>query len=91
MKRLIASDVAVEDPVGANADLVKAGGYVHAIGLSEVGPDTIRRVQKACSGLQAAHYGVDVAMLDRFAAHKQRVRHCSIESSLDKGARLERP
>ena len=34
----------IEDTVGAIADLVKAG-YVRAIGLSEVGPDTIRRAQ----------------------------------------------
>jgi aryl-alcohol dehydrogenase-like predicted oxidoreductase len=35
-------NVPIEDTVGAIADLVKAG-YVRAIGLSEVGPDTIRR------------------------------------------------
>jgi aryl-alcohol dehydrogenase-like predicted oxidoreductase len=34
--------VPIEDTIGAIADLVKAG-YVRAIGLSEVGPDTIRR------------------------------------------------
>jgi aryl-alcohol dehydrogenase-like predicted oxidoreductase len=34
--------VPIEDTIGALADLVKAG-YVRAIGLSEVGPDTIRR------------------------------------------------
>jgi aryl-alcohol dehydrogenase-like predicted oxidoreductase len=34
--------VPIEDTVGAIADLIKAG-YVRAIGLSEVGPDTIRR------------------------------------------------
>ena len=34
--------VPVEDTIGAIADLVKAG-YVRAIGLSEVGPQTIRR------------------------------------------------
>jgi aryl-alcohol dehydrogenase-like predicted oxidoreductase len=34
--------VPIEDTIGAMADLVKAG-YVRAIGLSEVGPDTIRR------------------------------------------------
>jgi aryl-alcohol dehydrogenase-like predicted oxidoreductase len=34
--------VPIEDTVGALADLVKAG-YVRAIGLSEVGADTIRR------------------------------------------------
>ncbi len=34
--------VPIEDTVGAIADLVKAG-YVRAIGLSEVGPETIRR------------------------------------------------
>jgi aryl-alcohol dehydrogenase-like predicted oxidoreductase len=32
----------IEDTIGAIADLVK-GGYVRSIGLSEVGPDTIRR------------------------------------------------
>ena len=37
-------NVPIEDPVGAIADLVKAG-YVRAIGLSEVGPATIRRAQ----------------------------------------------
>jgi aryl-alcohol dehydrogenase-like predicted oxidoreductase len=34
--------VPIEETIGALADLVKAG-YVGAIGLSEVGPDTIRR------------------------------------------------
>jgi len=34
--------VPIEDTIGAIADLVNAG-YVRAIGLSEVGPDTIRR------------------------------------------------
>jgi aryl-alcohol dehydrogenase-like predicted oxidoreductase len=34
--------VPIEDTVGAMGDLVKAG-YVRAIGLSEVGPETIRR------------------------------------------------
>jgi aryl-alcohol dehydrogenase-like predicted oxidoreductase len=34
--------VPIEDTIGAIADMVKAG-YVRAIGLSEVGPDTIRR------------------------------------------------
>jgi aryl-alcohol dehydrogenase-like predicted oxidoreductase len=36
------AQVPIEDTVGAMADLVRAG-YVRAIGLSEVGPDTIRR------------------------------------------------
>ena len=36
--------VPIEDTVGAIADLVKAG-YVRAIGLSEVGMETIRRAQ----------------------------------------------
>jgi aryl-alcohol dehydrogenase-like predicted oxidoreductase len=35
-------DVPIEETVGAIADMV-AGGYVRAIGLSEVGPETIRR------------------------------------------------
>lgn len=35
-------DVPIEDTVGAIADMVKAG-YVRHIGLSEVGPETIRR------------------------------------------------
>ena len=35
-------NVPIEDTVGAIADLVKAG-YVRAIGLSEVGPESIRR------------------------------------------------
>jgi aryl-alcohol dehydrogenase-like predicted oxidoreductase len=34
--------VPIEETVGAIADLVKAG-YVRAVGLSEVGPETIRR------------------------------------------------
>jgi aryl-alcohol dehydrogenase-like predicted oxidoreductase len=34
--------VPIEDTVGAMADMVKAG-YVRWIGLSEVGPETIRR------------------------------------------------
>lgn len=37
--------VPIEDTVGAIAELVKAG-YVRAIGLSEVGPETIRRAAK---------------------------------------------
>jgi aryl-alcohol dehydrogenase-like predicted oxidoreductase len=36
--------VPIEETVGALADLVKAG-YIRAIGLSEVGPETIRRAQ----------------------------------------------
>ena len=36
--------VPIEETVGAITDLVKAG-YVRAIGLSELGPDTIRRAQ----------------------------------------------
>ena len=36
--------VPIEETVGAIADLAKAG-YVRAIGLSEVGPETIRRAQ----------------------------------------------
>jgi aryl-alcohol dehydrogenase-like predicted oxidoreductase len=36
--------VPIEDTVGALAELVKAG-YVRHIGLSEVGPDTLRRAQ----------------------------------------------
>ena len=35
-------DVPIEDTIGAIADMVKAG-YVSHIGLSEVGPETIRR------------------------------------------------
>jgi pyridoxine 4-dehydrogenase len=35
-------DVPIEETIGAIADMVKAG-YVRQIGLSEVGPDTIRR------------------------------------------------
>ncbi len=35
----------IEDTIGAIADLVKAG-FVRAIGLSEVGPETIRRAAK---------------------------------------------
>lgn len=35
-------NVPIEDTIGAIAELVKAG-YVRAIGLSEVGPETIRR------------------------------------------------
>lgn len=35
-------NVPIEETIGAMADLVKAG-YVRAIGLSEVGPETIRR------------------------------------------------
>lgn len=35
-------NVPIEDTIGAIAEMVKAG-YVRAIGLSEVGPDTIRR------------------------------------------------
>src|SRR5579871_711503 len=34
--------VPIEETIGAMADLVKAG-YIRAIGLSEVGPETIRR------------------------------------------------
>jgi aryl-alcohol dehydrogenase-like predicted oxidoreductase len=38
-------NVPIEETIGAISDLVKAG-YVRAIGLSEVGPDTIRRAHK---------------------------------------------
>ncbi len=38
--------VPIEETIGAIADLVKAG-YVRYIGLSEVGPDTIRRAHAA--------------------------------------------
>ena len=38
-------NVPIEDTIGAIADLVKAG-YVRSIGLSEVGPETIRRAAK---------------------------------------------
>jgi aryl-alcohol dehydrogenase-like predicted oxidoreductase len=38
----LAPNVPIEDTVGAIGELVKAG-YVRAIGLSEVGPETIRR------------------------------------------------
>ena len=41
-------NVPIEETVGAIADLVKAG-YVRAIGLSEVGPDTIRRGRRPCT------------------------------------------
>ena len=37
--------VPIEDTIGAIADLVKAG-YVRSIGLSEAGPETIRRAAK---------------------------------------------
>lgn len=37
--------VPIEDTIGAIADLIKAG-YVKHVGLSEVGPDTIRRAAK---------------------------------------------
>src|ERR1700742_2261255 len=37
--------VPIEDTIGAIAEMVKAG-FVRAIGLSEVGPDTIRRAAK---------------------------------------------
>src|SRR5215468_8917035 len=37
--------VPIEDTIGAIADLVKAG-YVRHIGLSEIGPDTLRRAVK---------------------------------------------
>jgi aryl-alcohol dehydrogenase-like predicted oxidoreductase len=36
--------VPIEETIGAIAEMVKAG-YVRAVGLSEVGPDTIRRAQ----------------------------------------------
>jgi aryl-alcohol dehydrogenase-like predicted oxidoreductase len=38
-------NVPIEDTIGAISDLVKAG-YVRSIGLSEMGPDTIRRAHK---------------------------------------------
>jgi aryl-alcohol dehydrogenase-like predicted oxidoreductase len=37
--------VPIEDTIGAIADMVKAG-YVRAIGLSEVGPETVRRAAR---------------------------------------------
>lgn len=47
-------DVPIEETVGAIAEMVEAG-YVRAIGLSEVGPDTIRRAA-------AVHPIVDLQM-----------------------------
>ena len=38
--------VPIEETIGAIADMVKAG-YVRAISLSEVGPETVRRALKA--------------------------------------------
>ncbi len=51
--------VPIEDTVGAIADLVKAG-YVRYIGLSEMGPETIRRAHGGTSHLRSA---------DRIFAH----------------------
>ncbi|MGO8999247.1 MAG: aldo/keto reductase [Polyangiaceae bacterium] len=39
------ANVPIEETIGAIADLVK-GGYVRHVGLSEVGPETIRRAYK---------------------------------------------
>lgn len=49
-------NVPIEDTIGAIADLIKAG-YVRYVGLSEVGPETIRRARAVhpISDLQIEH------------------------------------
>ena len=59
-------DVPIEDTVGAIADLVKAG-YVRHVGLSEVGPDTIRRAAEVhpVSDLQIEYSLISRGIEDR--------------------------
>jgi len=59
------ANVPIEDTVGAIADMVKAG-YVRAIGLSEVGPATIRRAAAVhpISDLQI-EYSLIVRMIEK--------------------------
>ena len=70
--------VPIEDTVGAIADLIKAG-YVRAVGLSEVGPDTIRRAHADAPGQRPA---------DRVFDHQPRTR--SLDLSSAPGARHRR-
>ncbi|HEX7837553.1 MAG TPA: aldo/keto reductase [Kofleriaceae bacterium] len=58
--------VPIEDTIGAIAELVKAG-HVRAIGLSEVGPDTIRRAHAVhpISDLQ-----IEYSLISRGPEHK---------------------
>jgi aryl-alcohol dehydrogenase-like predicted oxidoreductase len=53
--------VPIEETIGAIADLVK-GGYVRAIGLSEVGPETIRR---ACVVHQISDLQIEYSLISR--------------------------
>jgi aryl-alcohol dehydrogenase-like predicted oxidoreductase len=61
--------VPIEDTIGAIADLVRAG-YVRAIGLSEVGPDTVRRAQAVhpISDLQ-----IEYSLISRGAFSRPRI------------------
>ena len=53
--------VPIEETIGAIADLVKAG-YVRAIGLSEVGPETIRR---ACAVHPISDLQIEYSLISR--------------------------
>jgi aryl-alcohol dehydrogenase-like predicted oxidoreductase len=53
--------VPIEETIGAIADLVKAG-YVRAIGLSEVGPETIRR---ACAVHPISDLQIEYSLVSR--------------------------
>ncbi len=53
--------VPIEETIGAIADLVKAG-YVRAIGLSEVGPETIRR---ACAVHPIVDLQIEYSLVSR--------------------------
>jgi aryl-alcohol dehydrogenase-like predicted oxidoreductase len=54
-------EVPIEDTIGAIADMVKAG-YVRHIGLSEVGPETIRR---ACAVHPICDLQIEYSLLSR--------------------------
>jgi aryl-alcohol dehydrogenase-like predicted oxidoreductase len=53
--------VPIEDTVGAIADMVKAG-YVRHVGLSEIGPDTLRR---ACAVHPVADLQIEYSLFSR--------------------------
>ena len=73
-------NVPIEDTIGAIADLVKAG-YVRHIGLSEVGPETIRRAQ-------AVHPIVDLQIEYSLASRGPEAKIFPVLAELGIGATL---
>jgi aryl-alcohol dehydrogenase-like predicted oxidoreductase len=74
--------VPIEDTIGAIADLVKAG-YVRAIGLSEVGPETIRRAH-------AVHPIADLQIEYSLLSRGPEAKIFPVLRELDLGATLTR-